>query len=161
MSAQEERFVASRQQLPLKRFFLDGRGYLHSEDEALLIFAISKYAVLKEIAEDLRATVPTCTVIVYHDNFDPSEGYLEILTAGTSKAGAIRKLAQQVGAERVVVFGDNRNDIAMMQTADYSIAVGNAFAEVQAAANEVIGPNTADSVARWIEADLQSHLPPH
>jgi len=160
MSAQEERFVASRQQLPLKRFFIDDRGYLHSEDEALLIFAISKYAVLKEIAEDLRATVPTCAVIVYHDNFDPSEGYLEILTAGTSKAGAIRKLAQQVGAERVVVFGDNRNDIAMMQVADHSIAVGNAFAEVQAAANEVIGPNTADSVARWIETDLQSHMTP-
>ena len=160
MSAQEERFVASRQQLPLKRFFIDDRGYLHSEDEALLIFAISKYAVLKEIAEDLRSTVPTCAVIVYHDNFDPSEGYLEILTAGTSKAGAIRKLAQQVGAERVVVFGDNRNDIAMMQVADHSIAVGNAFAEVQAAANEVIGPNTADSVARWIEADLQSHMTP-
>ena len=156
MSAQEERFVTSRQQLPLKRFFLDDSNYLHSEDEALLIFAISKYAVLKEIAEDLRATVPTCAVMVYHDNFNPSEGYLEIFTAGTSKAGAIRKLAQQVGAGRVVVFGDNRNDIAMMQAADHSVAVGNAFPEVQAAASEVIGPNTADSVARWIEADLKN-----
>ena len=160
MSAQEERFVTSRQQLPLKRFFLDDSNYLHSEDEALLIFAISKYAVLKEIAEDLRATVPTCAVMVYHDNFDPSEGYLEIFTAGTSKAGAIRKLAQQVGAGRVVVFGDNRNDIAMMQAADHSVAVGNAFPEVQAAASEVIGPNTADSVARWIEGDLTAHLAP-
>ena len=160
MSAQEEHFVASRQHLPLKRFFLDDRSYLHSEDEALLIFAMSKYAILKEIAEDLRANVPTCAVMVYHDNFDPSEGYLEIFTAGTSKAGAIRQLAQQVGAERVVVFGDNRNDIAMMQAADHSVAVGNAFPEVQAAASEVIGPNTEDSVARWIEADLTSHLAP-
>ena len=156
MSQQEERFVAMRQQLPLKRFFLDDAGYRHSQDEALLIFAMNKYAVLKEIAEDLRQGVATCSVMLYHDIFDESEGYLEIFTAGTSKAGAIRKLAQEVGATRMVVFGDNRNDIAMMQAADHSVAVGNAFPEVRAAASEVIGPNTADSVARWIEADLLS-----
>ena len=156
MSQQEERFVAMRQQLPLKRFFLDDASYRHSQDEALLIFAMNKYAVLKEIAEDLRQGVATCSVMLYHDIFDESEGYLEIFTAGTSKAGAIRKLAQEVGATRVVVFGDNRNDIAMMQAADHSVAVGNAFPEVRAAASEVIGPNTADSVAHWIEADLLS-----
>ena len=160
MSEQEERFVTSRQHLPLKRFFLDDIGYRHSDDEALLIFAMNKYAVLKEIAEDLRATVPTCEVMVYHDNFDPSEGYLEIFTAGTSKAGAIRQLARQVGATRVVVFGDNRNDIAMMQAADHSVAVAGAFPEVQAAASEVIGPNTEDSVARWIESDLRTGIAP-
>ena len=160
MSAQEERFVAARQHLPLKRFFLDDIGYRHSDDEALLIFAMNKYAVLKEIAEDLRQGVATCSVMLYHDIFDESEGYLEIFTAGTSKAGAIRELARQVGAARVVVFGDNRNDIAMMQAADHSVAVGNAFPEVQAAASEVIGPNTEDSVARWIESDLTAHLAP-
>jgi hypothetical protein len=154
LSPQEERFVAQRQHLPLKRFFLDDEGYRHNDDEALLIFSMNKYAVLKAIAADLRASVPTCTVMVYHDIFDESEGYLEIFTAGTSKAAAISELAREVGATRVVVFGDNRNDIAMMQAADYSVAVGNAFPEVKAAASEVIGPNTADSVARWIEADL-------
>jgi hydroxymethylpyrimidine pyrophosphatase-like HAD family hydrolase len=92
--------------------------------------------------------------MVYHDIFDESEGYLEIFTAGTSKAGAIRELAREVGAGRIVVFGDNRNDIAMMQAADHSVAVGNAFDEVKAVASEVIGPNTADSVARWIEQEL-------
>ena len=59
-----------------------------------------------------------------------------------------------MGADRVVVFGDNRNDIAMMQAADHSVAVGNAFAEVKATASEVIGPNIEDSVAHWIEKDL-------
>lgn len=155
LSPQEERFVAERQHLPLKRFLLDDHDYRHSDDEALLIFSLNKYAVLKAIAEDLRATVPTCSVMVYHDNFDPSDGYLEIYAAGTSKAGAIREAAREVGAERVVVFGDNRNDIAMMQAADHSVAVGNAFDEVKAIASEVIGPNTEDSVARWIERELE------
>ena len=154
LSPQEERFVTQRQHLSLKKFFLNDSDYRHSDDEALLIFSLNKYAVLKAIAEDLRTTVPTCSVMVYHDNFDPSDGYLEIYTAGTSKAAAIRKLAHEVGAERVVVFGDNRNDIVMMQAADHSVAVGNAFPEVKAAASEVIGPNTADSVARWIFEEL-------
>ena len=156
LSPQEKRFVDERLHLPLKRFILDDHDYRHSEDEALLIFSLNRYAVLQAIASDLRAQVPMCSVMVYHDIFDENEGYLEIFTAGTSKAGAISQLARQVGAARVVVFGDNRNDIAMMQAADYSVAVGNAFDEVKAAASEVIGPNTADSVAHWIEKDLMS-----
>ena len=155
LSVQEERFVAARQHLPLKRFFLDDEHYRHNADEALLIFAMNKYAVLKALATDLQA-VSTCTVMLYHDIFDESEGYLEIFTAGTSKAGAIRDLARQVGADRVVVFGDNRNDIAMLQAADHSVAVENAFSEVKAAASEVIGPNTADSVPRWILHELEA-----
>ena len=151
LSAQEKRFVEQRQHLPLKRFLLDDEDYRHNDDEALLMFAMNKYAVLKAIATDIQTNVDTCTVMLYHDIFDESEGYLEIFTAGTSKARAIRELARKIGAQRVVVFGDNRNDIAMMQAADHSVAVGNAFPEVKAAASEVIGPNTADSVARWIE----------
>ena len=154
MSAQEARFVAARQHLPLKRFILDDEDYRHSAGEALLIFSMNKYAVLKALAADLKP-IGGCAVMLYHDIFDESEGYLEIFTAGTSKARTIRALARQVGADRVVVFGDNRNDIAMMQAADHSVAVGNAFPEVQAAASEVIGPNTAHSVAHWIEQDLQ------
>jgi len=153
MSAQEEQFVAARQGLPLKRFFLDDADYRHSADEALLIFSMNKYAVLSDIAARVEATV-ACTVTLYHDIFDATNGYLEIYTDGTTKAAAIKRLARQVGAQRVVVFGDNRNDIAMMQVADHSVAVGNAFDEVKAAAHEVIGNNTADSVARWIEHDL-------
>ncbi len=154
LSAQERQFVNERQHLPLKRFFLDDRNYRQGDDEALLIFSLNRFAVLEAIANDLRATVPTCSVMVYHDIFDEQSGYLEIFTAGTSKAAAIGDLARQVGAQRVVVFGDNRNDIAMMQAADHSVAVENAFPEVKSMASEVIGPNTADSVARWILNEL-------
>ena len=154
LSPQEERFIAERQHLPLKQFFLDDRDFRHSDDEALLIFSMNKYAVLKSIADDLRTSVPSCSVMVYHDIFDESEGYLEIFSAGTSKAAAIGDLAHQLGVGRVVVFGDNRNDIAMMQAADFSVAVDNAFTEVKSVASEVIGPNTVDSVASWIETEL-------
>jgi len=50
-----------------------------------------------------------------------------------------------------VVFGDNLNDLPMMAVADVAVAVENALPEVKAKADVVIGPNTDDAVARWIE----------
>ena len=59
-----------------------------------------------------------------------------------------------MGADRLTVFGDNLNDIPMMQVADCAIAVENALPEVKAVAHEIIGPNTSDSVARYILKDF-------
>lgn len=73
----------------------------------------------------------------------------------TTKAEAIDYLAKQCHAERVVVFGDNLNDLLMMEIADHSVAVGNAFKEVKEQANEIIGCNDEDAVAKWIEQDCQ------
>lgn len=153
MSDQEQQFVLQRQGLPLKRFFLNDTDYRHSPDEALLMFGLNRYSVLKVVADEVRQAAH-CEVRVYHDNQDPQVGYLEICRAETTKARAIGRLAQQVEADRVVVFGDNRNDINMMQAATWSVAVDNAFDEVKAAANEIIGANTADAVPRWILDDI-------
>lgn len=53
------------------------------------------------------------------------------------------------------MFGDNLNDLPMMEIADHSVAVGNAFKEVKEQANEIIGCNDEDAVAKWIEQDCQ------
>jgi len=153
MSAQEQRFVEARQGLPLKKFFLDDRDYRDSDDEALLIFSMNKYATLKGIAARIAESAD-CEITLYHDIFDHDDGYLEIYAPCTTKALAIKQMAEEVGAERVVVFGDNRNDIPMMREATVAVAVANAFDEVKNAANEVIGANTDDSVPRYILAAL-------
>ena len=93
----------------------------------------------------------------YHDIFDQQQGYLEIYAKDTTKANAIKHLADEIGAERIVVFGDNLNDIPMMKMADWSVAVDNAFDEVKACASEVIGVNNDDAVARWILKDATSY----
>ncbi len=54
-----------------------------------------------------------------------------------------------------MAFGDNLNDIPMLQVADVAVAVDNALPETKAAADVVIGPNTADSVALYIEEDFK------
>lgn len=150
MSAQEEGFVKERLNSPFKRFFLDNQDYATSDDFAMLIFSMNDYATLERIYNEVKATVD-CSPMFYHDIFDPNVGLLEIYTSGCTKAGAIRRLACRINADEIVAFGDNRNDIAMLQAADHAVAVENAFPEVKAVAHEVIGPNTTDSVARWIE----------
>ena len=154
-SAQEQQFVAERQNLELKRFMPDDPDYSQSPDDALLIFSMQNYESLRAVRDEIAATTQ-CSVMFYHDIFDPQSGILELYASGTSKSAAIATLASRVGADRVVVFGDNRNDIDMMQHATHAVAVAGAVPETKAAASEIIGSNDADSVARWIEKDFFS-----
>lgn len=155
LSDAEREFVGPRSHTPFKRFVL-GNGYGSGNDEAMIIFSIDRYQLLKQVYTDIVAEVK-CSPVCYHDIFNPSMGILEVYSHGTTKASAIRTLARQIGANRIVVFGDNRNDLPMMQIADCSVAVENAFPEVKQAADVVIGPNTANSVAQWVLNDAKAH----
>jgi hydroxymethylpyrimidine pyrophosphatase-like HAD family hydrolase len=50
----------------------------------------------------------------------------------------------------VIAFGDNYNDISMLEAAGTGVAMGNADDAVKARANVVIGDNTTDSIAQYI-----------
>lgn len=147
LTDEEERFVVERRNSPFKHFFLRNE---FSSTSALLIFATAPLEKLKK-AEALILAEKECDAVCYHDIFAPEYGFLEIYACGTSKASAIKSLAKQIDAEKIVVFGDNLNDISMLRIADIGIAVGNAYPEVKNEANIVIGTNNHDSVARWIE----------
>ena len=155
MSAQEEAFMAERQHLELKKFVLDSPPHEQCTADAMLIFSMQNYERLRPVYEQVKAEVD-CAAVFYHDIFDPGAGLLEIYAPGVSKAAAVQRMQAEVGAEQLVVFGDNRNDMPMMRIADCSVAVENAFPEVREMADVVIGANTADSVARWIVDDAEA-----
>ena len=52
--------------------------------------------------------------------------------------------------ENVIAFGDNFNDISMLEAAGTGVAMGNADDAVKARANIVIGDTTTDSLAKFI-----------
>ena len=56
-----------------------------------------------------------------------------------------------VSAADVIAFGDEWNDITMLEWAGRGVAMGNADARVRAAANEVAPSNMADGVAVVLE----------
>ena len=61
---------------------------------------------------------------------------------------------QGLGCDRLVVFGDQKNDIDMFKAADACYAVSNAVDELKALATDLIQSNNEDGVARWLEEHL-------
>jgi hydroxymethylpyrimidine pyrophosphatase-like HAD family hydrolase len=79
------------------------------------------------------------------------EYWLEICPQNCTKAKTIKKLKEQYGFKRLVVFGDGINDIPMFRIADEAYAVANALEEVKQVATAVIGSNEEDAVAKFIK----------
>lgn len=152
MSDQEIAFVNERERLQYKRFHLS-HAYENGRLTALF-FAMGERERIFGLADELRRCV-NCSVSSYVDIFGADTGILEVFAPNVSKAEAVRSLAQEIGADKVVVFGDNLNDIPMMQVADVAVAVGNALPEVKAIAHEVIGDNASDAVVRYILSDYK------
>lgn len=153
LNPQESEFYNTRRHLTLKRFHI-GRT-APDNGRILLCYATGHHLPIFDAADELRQH-RDLSISCYYDIFDRESAHLEIFAPGVSKASAVMALKAQLGADSVVVFGDNLNDIPMMRVADYAVAVGNAFDEVKEIADTVIGPNTDDSVARFIREDWTS-----
>ena len=61
---------------------------------------------------------------------------------------------QGLSMQDVVAFGDNYNDLSMLEAAGTGVAMGNAVDEVKARANIVIGDNESTSIAEFIYRQL-------
>ncbi|MDE6489001.1 MAG: Cof-type HAD-IIB family hydrolase [Paramuribaculum sp.] len=146
----ERKFIEERTGSPLKRIhLLDQKEEPTFHSRTVLQFAIGEAERIYAVAEQLRNRIG-CAVSAYPDIFHHDLAMLEIFAPGVSKAAATERLRSLTGADEVVVFGDNLNDLPMMAVADRAIAVGNALEAVRDAADEIIGANSTDSVARYI-----------
>jgi Cof subfamily protein (haloacid dehalogenase superfamily) len=102
-----------------------------------------------EMAAKLEAQYPD-QIHIYRSK----STYLEIAPKAISKASALELVLKQhysLDLAEVVAFGDNYNDIEMLQAAGLGIAVGNAREEVKAVADEVTLNSVEDGVAVAIE----------
>ena len=97
-------------------------------------------------------TVSGISVAYYQDVYEPEIWYLEVSAPEASKYHGIMKLKEITGAETVVGFGDNHNDFPLFQACDYKIAVENAADALKAKADRIIGANTADAVAEYLQS---------
>lgn len=87
---------------------------------------------------------------IQKDTYDDSIWY-EIYDKHASKANAVAQVKKLTGADKLITFGDNMNDISMIKAADIGIAVENACEELKAAADEVIKGNDFDGVGEYID----------
>ncbi|WP_436795173.1 Cof-type HAD-IIB family hydrolase [Actinospongicola halichondriae] len=79
--------------------------------------------------------------------------FVEITGDGVDKASAVAAWCEAEGIDRseVVAFGDQHNDITMLQWAGHGVAMGDAHPDVQAIADEIIGTNADDAVAAYLD----------
>lgn len=87
---------------------------------------------------------------VYQKEIYTNEQWFEILPKNASKANAILQLKELLKCEKVIAFGDGKNDIDMFEIADEGYAVENAVDELKEKATKVIGSNNDDGVAKWL-----------
>ena len=107
-------------------------------------------AQLDPVYEALQA-VSGISVAYYRDVYEPDIWYLEVSAPDASKYHGIQKLKAMTGAKTVVGFGDNLNDLPLFKACDIRIAVGNAADDLKALADLVIGKNTEDAVAHYLQ----------
>lgn len=83
----------------------------------------------------------------------PFANWIDILPRGVSKATGLDVLLSGLGFKpnEVAVFGDGGNDVAILDKVHYSVAVANAVASVDKAANFHVGSAMDDGVAVALE----------
>ncbi len=90
----------------------------------------------------------------YKDTYPPHSLWLEVFPSESGKAESIKKLKELTGADEVLVFGDNANDIPMFEVADRCYAVENAIPELKEKATGVIGSNERWGVPEFIQSEI-------
>jgi Cof subfamily protein (haloacid dehalogenase superfamily) len=84
--------------------------------------------------------------------------FLELASPNVTKASGLRFVAEHVGfsIDRTVAFGDGENDVELLESAGYAVAVGNAHERVLAIADFVCPRDSEEGVAQVIESYLDS-----
>ncbi|MCX8964566.1 pyridoxal phosphatase [Erwinia psidii] len=100
---------------------------------------------LQHCVDEVEKTLGLACEWSWHDQVD-------IANAGNSKG---KRLAEWVAAEGlqmsdVLAFGDNYNDLSMLETAGLGVAMGNADEAIKARAGRVIGTNLQPGIAETI-----------
>lgn len=80
--------------------------------------------------------------------------FVDILNQNASKGIAVKQLKELTGADEIVAFGDNYNDLEMLKAADRAYVPENGVPEAKALATAIIDANDKDGVARFIEKDF-------
>lgn len=100
----------------------------------------------KELYDSLAGIPGTSVTVSWEDTFD-------VTADGVSKSAAIDRYAREKGIKpsEIICFGDNYNDIDMLQYAGLGVAVENAVKQLREVADYVTLSNNEDGVAKAIE----------
>ena len=151
LSKEDQRKTKER----LKNFFNDDINVHFGDDlkeevvkhKILKIIAIDDYDMdkLKKVKEDLDQIEDIEITSSWFNN-------VEIMHKGVNKGEALKALINYLGIDKddVIAFGDNYNDLPMLELAGIGVVMGNANDEVKEKGDYITAKNTEDGVAKAI-----------
>lgn len=142
------KYIGNRVEAPGKKFVYSPTFPTTAKEQVIYIVTVDKYESILPLYEDIKK-LDCVTCAFYRDNYTDCY-FLEIFAKNVSKASALCQVKSIVGANRVIAFGDNLNDIEMFNEADEAYAVENAYDQAKKYATDIIGSNDNDSVASYI-----------
>ena len=142
-------YVKQRVDCKGKRFIYSPSPTKLEDKNLVYIVCLDYYDKIKGIYDEV-SEFSDAHCMFYKDNYDPEMYYLEIITKTVSKASGALEIKKLVGADKIIAFGDNLNDIPLFEIADECYAVAEAQEELKNIATSVIGSHNEDAVAEFL-----------
>ena len=142
-------YVQQRVDCKGKRFIYSPTPTSLEDKNLVYIVCIDYYDKIKGIYDEV-SEFDNAHCMFYKDNYVPDMYYLEIITKTVSKASGALEVKKLIGADKIIAFGDNLNDIPLFEVADECYAVAEAQDELKKIATSVIGSNDEDAVAEFL-----------
>lgn len=128
------------------------------------IFCENFEKLKNRVAEKIIIEVSSMNEMDQYKEWLPDDLYIQmsenkigmIMNKRATKYNSIKILSDYFGidVEDCISFGDDYNDIEMIEKCGRGIAVENALSDVKDAADEICDTNEKDGVANWIKENL-------
>lgn len=129
---------------------------LQDDPTSLLIYPHeNQVASIRESLEKEHAE------IIEHRRWGAPYHIIEIIRKGLSKAVGLQKISHyyDIPQKNIIAFGDEDNDLEMIEYAGAGVAMGNAIGPLKEIANYTTGSNMEDGIASFLHSYLNLEVP--
>lgn len=114
---------------------------------SLLIYAQeNNIPIIRQHLQDVHAE------LIEHRSWGVPFPIVEVVRKGLNKAVGIHHIAQEMGIprERIIAFGDEDNDLEMIDYAGIGVAMNNGIDALKNIANDITLSNNEDGIAKFL-----------
>lgn len=133
----------------------DLRVKLTNHPTSLLI-----HATEEQVPEIRRHLSDVHAEVIDHRRWAAPWHVIEIIKSGLNKAVGLKRVSDSMGIppDRIIAFGDEDNDLEMIDFAGTGVAMGNGINELKSIANEITASNEEDGIALFLEERLSLNM---
>lgn len=98
--------------------------------------------------------------LIEHRKWGAPWNIIEIVKKGLNKAVGLEKIAHyyHIPKDRIIAFGDEDNDLEMIDFAGIGVAMGNGIDELKTLANQITETNEDDGIGVFLEEYLKLQI---